>query len=373
METSNLKATLSRKFDVQINELDTKRLFEKYESIGFIYPAKKKLLAPFFDNIRQNWTQMLANKNPLLWVVNSADPAHAKHFASITFWKQSSRSFFAQHLVSTGKPAQSLKVMLAAQYAAEVAFEDDDIQASQNWFRPNNRYAYRIFASMFDDLGERKAFLRKFQYLHMPLKSIAPSYAGKFSIERVRAEHTAFIDFVKTEYSPVFVRGEELDQDDIELSNIGQQYQANGLNRAREIYVIKHAASHEILASVIANRAPMGINFSFLENRAYYIIKSGVAAATRLELVQLMNQVAQSTYSDFALGSIPIVTDEATSAVLQTQGAVFQREYMQSIWLRSGFLQWYDHIYTFLKQLEAREMARVMMKRKPARAQAVAV
>ena len=36
---------------------------------------------------------------------------------------------------------------------------------------------------------------------------------------------------------------------------------------------------------------------------------------------------------------------------------------MQSIWLRTGFLQWYDHIYTFLKRLEAREMAQKMMKR----------
>lgn len=373
MKTTKLKAVLSKKFDVQINDLDTNRLFEKYESIGFIYPAKKKLLAPFFEDIRQNWTRMLAKQKALLWVLNSTDSTNPEHFASIAFWKQSNHSCFAQHLVSTGKPTQSLKVMLAAQYAVEVLFEDNEIQASQNWFRPNNRYAYRIFASMFEDLGERKAFLKRFQYLHLPLQAIKPSYSAEFSIERIKGIHQPFIDFVTQEYSQVFVTGEELDQEDIELSKVGEQYRAKGLKRAREVYVIKEAKSKEIVASVIANRAPLGINFSFLENRAYYIIKKDVSAAVRQELLQLMHQVVQTTYSDFQLEAIPIITDKPTAELLQTQGAIFQREYMQSIWLRSGFLQWYDHIYTFLQRLEAREMAKKMLRKKSPEIQAVAV
>ena len=155
MKTDKLKALLSRKFDVQINELDTNHLFNKYESTGFLYAAKKKLLAPYFKTIQQNWQRMLNDRHDLHWDKNTKSQPMAEDFASITFWKQSNHGLFAQHLVSTGNPILSLKVMLAAQYATELFFGHEEIQSSQNWFRPNNRYAYRIFASMFEELGKQ--------------------------------------------------------------------------------------------------------------------------------------------------------------------------------------------------------------------------
>jgi len=363
MKTREMKALLSKKFDVQVNELNADKLFKKYESIGFIYPAKKKLLKPHFQKIKENWNKMLSSTNPLNWVLSHSQSIDNQDFASISFWQQSNHGLFAQHLVSTGQASFSLKVMLAAQYAAEVFFEADEIKSSQNWFRPNNRYAYRVFASMFKELGNQKAALREFQYLHLPLNQIETTIQNEFIIEPVKGIHPAMIEFVKKEYGQVFVAAEELDQEDIELSKINQKYHQNGLDRSRAIYVIKDQNSEVILATVIANRAPIGINFSFLENRAYYIIKQGLSTNQRTKVLGQINQVLKSYYKDFELGAIPIVTDKLTSECLQTQGANFQRAYMQSIWLRSGFLQWYDHIYTFMQQLEARAMAKEMMKK----------
>ncbi|MEL6942441.1 MAG: hypothetical protein AAFO82_07220, partial [Bacteroidota bacterium] len=254
-------------------------------------------------------------------------------------------------------------------YVTEVCSENSEINSSQNWFRPNNRYAYRIFASMFDELGDHKAFLQEHQHLHLSLDAIKPTENEDFIVEKIEGINEPFIDFVKTEYGSVFVKGEELDQADIALSEIGQKYQARGLDRSRTVFAIKDKESNEILASVIANRAPIGLNFSFLENRAYYILKSNLSTEKRFKVLEAMNRIAKSCYNDFELQAIPIVTDETTSETLQKQGATFQRAYMQSIWLRSGFLQWYDHIYSFLRKLETRELAQKMFKQKLAQQQ----
>ncbi|MEM6699724.1 MAG: hypothetical protein AAF599_15080 [Bacteroidota bacterium] len=367
METSKLNTLLCKKFGVQINEFNTSQLFEKYEATGFIYPAKKRLLSPYFSNIRQNWGQLLDRSNDLLWILST--PEAQENFASITFWKQSNHGLFAQHLVSTGKPTLSLKVMLAAQYATEICSEEEAINSSQNWFRPNNRYAYRIFASMFEELGDRKAFLREHQYLHLALNEIEETENGRLITEKIESINQPFIDFVRKEYGQVFVTAEELDQADIGLSRIGQKYQDHGLHRNRSVYVIKDRKSNEILGSVIANRAPLGLNFSFLENRAYYILKSDLSTKNRVAVLKDLNQVAKACYADFELQAIPIVTDQVSSELLQSQNAVFQRAYMQSIWLRSGFLQWYDHIYCFLQRLEARELAQKMFQQRLAQQQ----
>lgn len=367
MKTSKLNTILSKKFGVQINQFNTSQLFKKYESTGFIYPAKKRLLAPYFSNIQQNWGQLLDHNNNLLWILNT--PETQEHFASISFWKQSNYGLFAQHLVSTGKPTLSLKVMLAAQYATEICAEEEAINSSQNWFRPNNRYAYRIFASMFEELGDHKAFLKEHQYLHLALNAIDEVENEQLFTERIEGIDQAFIEFVKNEYGQVFVTAEELDQADIELSKIGQKYEAQGLSRHRSVHVIKDQKSNEILGSVIANRAPLGLNFSFLENRAYYILKKDLSAEKSAAVLQAMNRVAKSYYADFELQAIPIVTNQVSSELLQSQGAIFQRAYMQSIWLRSGFLQWYDHIYCFLQRLETRELAQKIVKQRLAQQQ----
>ena len=98
-------------------------------------------------------------------------------------------------------------------------------------------------------------------------------------------------------------------------------------------------------------------------------LKSDLSEQDRLAVLKAMNQIAKTCYMDFELQAIPIVTDQISSNLLQVQNAVFQRAYMQSIWLRSGFLQWYDHIYCFLQKLETRELAQKMFKQRLAQQQ----
>lgn len=344
----------SKILPIQLNGKSIKSLFKKYEEIGFLYPEKKALLMPHYSQIVENWDQLLKSKEELLWTVVTKEEPSKKNFASITAWKQSNYGLFAQHLVSTGNPLMSLQVMMAAQDKAEFHFSEAEVRSCQNWFRPSNRYAFRIFASMFDKLGAEKASLLLFQYLHLPLHDIEEMTIDNYAKEEVLGVDTELLDFVGNQYGKVFVQAEELDMEDIQLHQLDLVFRQYGMARRRKVFKIRDQQTQQIIACVIANRAPLGLNFSFLENRAYYILDKSLEEKQRLEILSLINTAIKSFYDNLELKAIPIVTDEVTSKVLQQQKAVFQRKYMQSIWMRTGFSQWYDHIYSFLQRIEGR-------------------
>lgn len=352
-----MTASITRKktfaeFNINFNAISVEKLFQQYEEIGFIYPAKKALLAPHMNEIRENWKRLYQSDEEFLWVFTN-DPSKIKNFASITAWKQSNYCLQAQHLVSDGNPFLSLKVMLGAQFKAEHMHGADDVRASQNWFRPNNRYAYRVFASMFEKLGKEKAALHLFQYLQLPLRFIPEAGKYPYEMEEVKGIDRELIGCMTDRFGAAFVQAEELNEEDIRLEKIGAAFRKYGLDRSRRVVKIK-GKSGRLLAVMILNRAPLGINFSYLENRAYYVLAENLRNEERLEVLRFMNIGAKSFYKDLSLGAIPIVTDKKTSDALQKLDARWLREYLQSIWLREGFSQWYEHIASFLEKIERR-------------------
>ncbi len=353
MTSSTPKSQSFNGYDIHFNQNTVADLFQKYEDIGFIYPAKKEFLAPHFQQIKSNWEKLQGTSEDLLWMMTN-DQKKEKHFASISVWKSSNYGLLAQHLVSDGNPFLSLKVMLAAQYRAEHHYDESQVRSSQNWFRPDNRYAFRIFASMFEKLGNEKASLLRFEYLHQSLDKIGEKKQNQFEINEVTGIDTELISFVKKQYGNVFVRAEELDQEDVQLRKIAADFKKYGMDRSRKVLKIKDKESKKVIACIIANRAPIGLNFSFFENRAYYILDENLSKIQRTKLLPVMNQQIKTYYADFEFQKIPIATDGQTAEVLQEQGAHFFKTYMQSIWMREGFAQWYEHIESFLQRIERR-------------------
>ena len=335
------------------NTYSVDQLFRKYGEIGFLYPEKLTFLLPFMDTIKKNWKKLSLSTEDLLWIMTLKTKGD-EDFASVSVIKQSNYGLLAQHLVSTGNPFYSLKVMLDAQYRAEHVCSADEVRSSQNWFRPNNRYAFRIFSSMFKKIGPLAAFIKQYDLLHLKVDNILPYRDSQYKIEEVSGIDQQLIDFVKKEYSEVFVKAEELNEEDVLLSTLNKKYNNYGLSRYRRICKIIDSTDNSIKACVIANRAPLGLNFSFLENRCYYIVDSQLQEPQLLSALASMNSYSAKVYDDFNFGSVSIVTGASVSASLQKLGAQYIRSYVQSIWLREGFSQWYDHIYSFLEKIQSR-------------------
>lgn len=329
-------------------------LFRKYEEIGFLYPEKKRLLTPHFKSIKNNWEKMLNSEKQLLWTVCKENQAE-NDFASISFFQQSNHGLLAQHLVSNGNPFLSLEVMLEAQSKVLHDPQYQHVQSSQNWFRPNNRYAYRVFASMLEKLGKEKAAVTSFEYLHLPLDEIQYKSQNRYYAQEVSTTDLEFISFVKSQYGLVFVKAEELDEEDLTLTNLNRHFVGLNLSRKRRILKIKDIRNDAIVGGVIANRAPTGLNFSFLENRAYYLLDPLLVGSEIEDVLTLINNAISEFYQDFSLRSIPIVTDTNVSRAIQFMGAKWMRTYLQSIWLKEGFQDWYDHIHAFHARIASRK------------------
>ena len=346
---------LFNKLGVDFNKISTQRLFKEYEKIGFLYPAKQRLLAPYFDKINANWKKLKASENNLLWILNKEDKVK-DNFTSISVIKYYNRGLIAQHLVSSGNPILSLEIMQAAQRVTKQCFEKEEINSSQNWFRPNNRYAYRIFASVVKELGPSKAALSRFHYLHLPLHVINNTTSQRLQIDEVSNIDKDLNNFLIKQKGEAFVIGEELNSTDIKQEKIAMEYKIEGLKRSRVVLKITNTSNNsKTIGAIIINRAPLGINFSFLGNRCMIILDDQMSEVDKQAILPELLTSIKNYYLDFELEKIPIITDANTSIILQNHNAEFLREYMQCIWLRAGFEQWEQHIDSFLSALLARK------------------
>ena len=353
MLTINFKEQL-KILKLNFNSISVDLLFEKYYSTGFIYKAKEELLEPYRTTILKNWKKLLNSKDQLLWIFTT--DKHAGHFASVCAWRNTNYGVIAQHLVSEGNPFMSLRLMLAAQIKANQCVSPTPVHASQNWYRQDNRYAHRIFSSMVKKLGPVKSSMKLFYLLRLPIKPVKASENIEFTHANVTGIDASLIDFIDQQYGRVFTQAEELDREDICQTVLSKKYKVCGLLNTRKVIKIIDQKTNAIKGCLVANRASIGINFSFIENRAYYIVNKNLSEEDKRKVISIMNEEAQKIYKGIEIKYIPIVTEEHTAKVLQTQGAEYIRQYLQSIWLRTGFDQWYDHINSFLQKIEGREV-----------------
>ena len=145
-------------YGVVCNGLTADELFDRYETCGFLYPAKQEKLAPFLDSVKRVWNaSMKADHKAPVHHCLTRSSLNRGTWGTVSMWRASARRFQCQHLVSTGGAACTRSVMLAGQdwlntFRAEFA---------ENWFRAENKYPNRIFGSAPDRLGMANSTLER--------------------------------------------------------------------------------------------------------------------------------------------------------------------------------------------------------------------
>ena len=294
--------------EVSINAIEPGQLFDHYLEAGFLYPEKKERLLPYFKTISAHWDALIKSKKRAVYVL-TANHENGKKFASITLWENGLHSIFSQHLVSTGNPRLSLLLMIESMRTIDWDKENSRFNATQNWFRMSNRYARRVFATTHKIMGKAFSSLISFHYLMLPLNRIEAVNSNLFKVEEISEVCIELNAFIAQHVNSVFLQAEELNQEDILLTEVHKKYASCQRYRKRRILKITCTKTNEIVGCVIANRAPTGLNFSFLENRAYYIFNHGADSLKNHTMIQLANYHLQAFYKDFELKAIPIVTD----------------------------------------------------------------
>jgi hypothetical protein len=335
-------------YNVQINALSVNEIFALYERTGFLYPEKAARLLPHLKQVRENWRRMLRGGDSLLYVLTSGDKKSG--LASIAVWRTTHHGWTSQHLVSENNPMASRAVMLAGTAASILKGVDE---SHQNWFRPENRFPSRVFGSMVQTIGQSLSSVQRHMYFALPRNSSLSSDGKVRIVPYDRSHEDALSLIASVARGSIYVTAEQLTTDP-ELTEVDELYREVGLRRTRRVWLAYRGYKDEPIGAAIAYRGPLGLNFSYIENRCDVLLHPTLPEADALDVVASLLKAASSAYEDFELDAIPVITEEIASPALFKLGAEFLRHYCQGTWLQEGQPRFYRHVDGFYSRILTR-------------------
>lgn len=335
-----------------VNGVTPAELFQHYLDTGFLYPDKLRRLEPYREQILDNWERAAAAPSGLLKIVTFTGDG-PRSWASLSTWRHTAEGWCTQHLVSRGDPSASRALMLAEHQAC---MDQLGHQSNQNWFRPDNRMPRRVFGSIVERLGTETAAVRTLTLFEVPLAHAVPLTRRRpLEVDPRSPERLARL--AEATRGRVHVTAEGLAGPDFALTATDRLYQTVGLRRYRRAWLIEDASGPR--AALVAYRGPLGLNFSYLENRADLLVAPDCTPEERVELTASLVATASAEYADFAPGFIPMVADEETAATLTRAGYVPIRAYCQGIWLRASYPEYMQHLHDVFAPVVRRAQRRL--------------
>jgi hypothetical protein len=233
--------------------------------------------------------------------------------------------------------------MLAANAAC---LKEPENQSNQNWFQRTNRFANKVFGSLEKSLGPCASWVGDFSLFEVPLKHLKD--AGQRAVE---PEHEALAEFATRVRSGPFVEAEELNGPDVELERLDELYRRVGLRRFRRVLGVASEKKDALAGLVLAYRGPLGLNFSFLENRCDLLVDPDLPTDEVQRVCAKLLAAAAPIYEDFELRSIPVVIDLRHAGHVRAVGGRYVRYYAQGLGLREGYERWYRHTERFYEKI----------------------
>ncbi len=332
-------------YGIKTNALSVDELFALYERTGFLYPAKAQRLLPHMDLVRANWRRLMQAGDSLLYVLTAGDGQEGA--VSIAVWRTTHQGWTWQHHVSENNPLGSRAIMLGG-LAACIRRNVDE--SHQNWFRPENRFPARVFGSMVQAVGELFSSVRRHLYFAIPRKTKLEADNWVRVVPYDHSHREALCSLAALVRGSVYVSAEDL-ASDVGLEAVNSLYQKVGLRRNRRVWLAYDQRKDEPIGAALAYRGPLGLNFSFVENRCDLLLNPTLAESDVPAAVRALLKASAAAYTDFELDEIPVVTDQMAAPALSQLGAEFLRHYCQGIWLKNGQERLYRHVDGFYSRL----------------------
>jgi hypothetical protein len=333
-------------YGVRVNEIDVDDLFDLYERTGFLYPEKAARLIPHLERVKENWGRMFRAGESLLYVLTAGDKKNGQ--AALAVWRSSHQGWTYQHLVSENNPYASRAVMLAAEAASILKGSDE---SAQNWFRPENRFPARVFGSMIDAIGGSLSSSQTHAYCVLERSQAMPSHDGIQIIPYDPSYRADLCALAAATRGDIYVTSEEL-TGDVPFKSLDALYRRVGLRRTRHVWLAFE--NDQPIGAAIVYRGPVGLNFSFLENRCDILIGHNLSETTIRNASAGLLSAAAAAYENFELDHFPVIASEHLIPTLKQLGAEFVRNYCQCIWLKGSYPRSYRHVETFYSKVLVR-------------------
>jgi hypothetical protein len=145
----------------------------------------------------------------------------------------------------------------------------------------------------------------------------------------------------------VYVISEELDQEDLNLQALDDDYRQVGRRRYRQIWLVYSRLRREMVGAAIAYRGPQELEFGWLANRLDIVVHPMLPQQTTASVSRLLVASAAPLYKDFYSETIPLTTDDRTGRLLVACGGRWIREIGQAIILDTA----YEDLYRYIERL----------------------
>lgn len=341
-ETSSEALITLNDVNGKINAWSPKELFDRYIRCGFLYPEKRQKLIDYLPLIEENWAKAMRAGENIMWTASIHDQ-EKQAWASVGNWRSTMGSWVWQHLVSDGNPVYPLLIMLGVCTKVIGEAYAKPYHSCQNWFRPNNKYANKVFGYIIQSIREDAVYAENYCYSIIQTNQI-PLPPNRMKIEQITNRNSNMISGVINKWrGRVFSESEELDTDDIELKELNGIYKRFGLSRQRHIYAVWCSSHKEPAGILLAHRAPFGLNFSLLENLSDIVLNPELDPSEKPWIVSNLLTQADNIYSKhYPAPYFPLVTEIENREILEAIGIQAQRIYTRFIWQRDGLPDWYE-------------------------------
>ena len=314
-----------------VNEISVDELFSFYEESGFLYDAKKRRLKRHFSEVNSTWQKSIQTQDihRVFWSTVTAANGNETN-ATLSTWRTTFGGWHTQHMVSSGRGVTALSNVCQAMVNSVI--KDPDAHSIQFWFRSENRFANRILR----DWGNEFGWVGDFAIMEMSgsaLDSISDAENVSHMIgQKVTDEDLADIrSFVIENYSEEFATANEIDNADKELQSLNTLYSNLGLSRSRETFVVRSESDNSIEGILVFNWGPIGLSFSFLENRIDILTPQDIDLEKGDRIVMALLRLAKDSYGGSPLETIPVVLRPCLRSAAEDAGATFLRNYSQTI------------------------------------------
>jgi len=214
---------------------------------------------------------------------------------------------------------------------------------------------------MVDSVGSEYSSNQSYEYLEVDpeqYRFVSP----ELIVKRFQKEMIDDLKFIAVESrNKIYAIAEDINDYDTELDLLDKQYKRVNLRRKRYVWIAYNRMQQPVGAA-ICYRGPLGLNYSFLENRCDLLIPEIYHSQMDIICSALLTKSKEAYFSPdfdhsfnqslfFPLKYIPVVTEECVADYLKKNGAKFIRNYNQCIWLFQGYYKYYKYLEDIFKNV----------------------
>jgi hypothetical protein len=319
-------------YSLTTDKVPIEHLFSRFDFAHVLVKARKEMLPPFLPSIAKTWENL--SDHPDLFRVVSCQNRDQTKWAHQVLWKTTGNGYVLQNLSSNDYMAATPLIKFVLNLCRG--------KPNQTWYLPSNlsekktqpgytekmigvQTMKKIHQSVPSDLCDTV----EFNFMFAKRASTRPLNQPVHIKPVTNSNKNEFLDFMEQNEGPVFIGNEELDQEDLHLDELNEDYQNIGMTRKRQIYLAYTRKQDRPLGSAIVYEGPVGANLRFLENKTHLTVDSDLQDEELADVCGALLNVAARHYDHFYPNFIPIITREKGAQGLKYHGAQLHVVYHQ--------------------------------------------